>query len=155
MGTQQRRQGHDGQDSRQQSQQGDGRPQQERDLQRDKQSDRGQQRQQGAEPGRDQQHAGEPGSLEGEGRRQDQQNVYGEGNYAASRQYNEATKNFAQSGRAEPAARAAAPRSESEAREMADAEAEGKRHAKGEDPALNRNSRTPQSTAPRPGKEDE
>jgi hypothetical protein len=159
MGTQQRRQGHDGQDSRQQSQQGDGRPQQERDLQRDKQSDRGQQRQQGAEPGRDQQHAGDPGSLEGEGRRQDQQNVYGnvygEGNYAASRQYNEATKNFAQSGRAEPAARAAAPRSESEAREMADAEAEGKRHAKGEDPALNRRSRTPQSPAPRPGKEDE
>ena len=155
MGTQQRRQGHDGQDSRQQSQQGDGRPQQERDLQRDKQSDRGQQRQQGAEPGRDQQHAGDPGSLEGEGPRQDQQNVYGEGNYAASRQYNEATKNFAQSGRAEPAARAAAPRSESEAREMADAEAEGKRHAKGEDPALNRRSRTPQSPAPRPGKEDE
>jgi hypothetical protein len=155
MGTQQRRQGHDGQDSRQQSQQGDGRPQQERDLQRDKQSDRGQQRQQGAEPGRDQQHAGDPGSLEGEGSRQDQQNVYGEGNYAASRQYNEATKNFAQSGRAEPAARAAAPRSESEAREMADAEAEGKRHAKGEDPALNRRSRTPQSPAPRPGKEDE
>ena len=155
MGTQQRRQGHDGQDSRQQSQQGDGRPQQERDLQRDKRSDRGQQRQQGAEPGRDQQHAGDPGSLEGEGPRQDQQNVYGEGNYAASRQYNEATKNFAQSGRAEPAARAAAPRSESEAREMADAEAEGKRHAKGEDPALNRRSRTPQSPAPRPGKEDE
>jgi len=155
MGTQQRRQGHDGQDSRQQSQQGDGRPQQERDLQRDKRSDRGQQRQQGAEPGRDQQHAGDPGSLEGEGPRQDQQNVYGEGNYAASRQYNEATKNFTQSGRAEPAARAAAPRSESEAREMADAEAEGKRHAKGEDPALNRRSRTPQSPAPRPGKEDE
>jgi len=155
MGTQQRRQGHDGQDSRQQSQQGDGRPQQERDLQRDKRSDRGQQRQQGAEPGRDQQHAGDPGSLEGEGPRQDQQNVYGEGNYAASRQYNEATKNFAQSGRSEPAARAAAPRSESEAREMADAEAEGKRHAKGEDPALNRRSRTPQSPAPRPGKEDE
>ena len=156
MGTQQRRQGHDGQDSRQQSQKGDGRPQQERDLQRDKQSDRGQQRQQGAEPGRDQQHAGDPGSLEGEGPRQDQQNVYGEGNYAASRQYNEATKNFAQSGRAEPAARAAAPRSESEAREMADAEAEGKRHAKGEDPALNRrSSQTPRSPAPRPGKEDE
>ena len=67
-----------------------------------------------------------------------QQNVYGEGNYAASRQYNEATKEYAESGRAEADARAAAPRSEAEAREMADAEAEGKRHAKGEDPALGR-----------------
>jgi hypothetical protein len=67
-----------------------------------------------------------------------QQNVYGEGNYAASRQYNEATKEYAESGRAEADARAAAPRSEAEAREMADAEAEGKRHAKGEDPALRR-----------------
>lgn len=67
-----------------------------------------------------------------------QQNVYGEGNYAASRQYTEATKEYAESGRAEADARAAAPRSEAEAREMADAEAEGKRHAKGEDPALGR-----------------
>ena len=168
MGTQQSRQGHGRQGSRQQSQQGDRRPQQERDLQRNKQSDRGQQRQQGAEPGRDQQqHAGDPGSLEhsrganlnqqaGERRQEGQQNVYGEGNYAASRQYNEATKDFAQSGRVEPAARAAAPRSESDAREMQDAEAEGKRHAKEEDPALNRrSSQTPRSPAPRPGKEDE
>ena len=72
-----------------------------------------------------------------------QQNVYGEGNYAASRQYNEATKEYAESGRAEADARAAAPRSEEEAREMADAEAEGKRHAKGEDPALHRRERSP------------
>lgn len=70
------------------------------------------------------------------------QNVYGEGNYAASRQYNEATKEYAESGRAEADARAAAPRSEAEAREMADAEAEGKRHAKGEDPALHRRARS-------------
>lgn len=98
----------------------------------------------------------ENGQQTSERRQQSQQNVYGEGNYAASREYNEATKDFAQSGRVEPAARAAAPRSESDAREMQDAEAEGKRHAKGEDPALNRkSSQTPQSPAPRPGKEDE
>jgi hypothetical protein len=137
MGTQQSRQGHGRQGSRQQSQQGDARPQQDRDLQQNKQSDGGQQRQ-GGEPGRG------------------QQNAYGEGNYAASRQYNEATKDFAQSGRVEPAARAAAPRSDADAREMQDAEAEGKGHAKGEDPALNRrSSQTPESPAPRPGKEDE
>lgn len=91
-----------------------------------------------------------------ERRQQSQQNVYGEGNYAASRQYNDATKDFAQSGRVEAAARAAAPRSESDAREMQNAEAEGKRHAKGEDPALARkSSSTSQTPAPRPGKEEE
>jgi hypothetical protein len=128
MGTQQGRQGRDRQGSRQQ---GDGRPQQERDLQRNKQSDRGRQPRQGG------------------------QNVYGEGNYAASRQYNDATKDFAQSGRVEEAARAAAPRSEADARQMQAAEAEGKRHAKGEDPALGRRSaQAPQTPAPRPGKED-
>jgi hypothetical protein len=169
MGTQQSRQGNGRQGSRQQSQQGDRRPQQDRDLQRNKQSDHGQQRQ-GAEPAGEQ-HAGGPGSLEhsrganlnqenrqrtSERRQQSPQNVYGDFNYAASRQYTEATKDFAQSGRVEPAARAAAPRSESDVREMQDAEAEGKRHAKGEDPALNRrSSQTPQSPAPRPGKEDE
>ena len=76
------------------------------------------------------------------GSQQSQQNVYGEGNYAASRQYNEATKEYAESGRAEADARAAEPRSEAEAREMADAEAEGKRHAKGEDPALHRRAKS-------------
>lgn len=161
MGTQQSRQGHGRQGSRQQSQQDDRRPQQDRDLQRDKQSDRsGQQSQEGGgkQMGHREQNEGREENREQatERRQQSQQNVYGEGNYAASRQYNEATKDFAQSGRVEPAARAAAPRSESDAREMQDAEAEGKRHAKGEDPALNRkSSQTPQSPAPRPGKEDE
>lgn len=61
---------------------------------------------------------------------------YGEGNYAGTRQYDEAVKAFAESGRVDEAARAAAPRSDAEAREMDRAEAEGKRRAKGEDPAL-------------------
>ena len=91
------------------------------------------------------------------GRQQGQQNVHGEGNYAASRQYNEATKDFAQSGRVESAARDAAPQSDAEALQMAAAEAEGKRRAKGEDPALTRKS-PPQargSRTPRPGQEEE
>lgn len=50
------------------------------------------------------------------------QNVYGEGNYEASRQYNEATKKFVQSGRVEAAARDAAPASPQEAAEMKQAE---------------------------------
>lgn len=77
---------------------------------------------------------------------------YGEGNYAGTRQYDQATKDFAESGRVEEAARAAAPKSDAEAREMDAAEAEGKRHAKGEDPALTRGS---PGGGPRPGREEE
>ena len=65
---------------------------------------------------------------------------HGEGSYAGTRQYDEAVKDFAESGRVEHAARAAAPKSQAEAREMEAAEAEGKRRAKGEDPALARGS---------------
>lgn len=93
-----------------------------------------------------------------ERRQMSQQNVHGEGNYAASKQYNDATRQFTQSGRVEPAARAAAPDSETDARQMAAAEAEGKRHAKGEDPALNRKSSqqpSESSGTPRPGREEE
>ncbi|MFO1304015.1 MAG: hypothetical protein U1F54_09810 [Burkholderiales bacterium] len=49
-------------------------------------------------------------------------NVHGEGNYAASRQYNEATKRFVESGRVEQAAREAAPHDAREAAEMKQAE---------------------------------
>ena len=92
-------------------------------------------------------------------KQQGQQNVYGEGNYAASRDYNERTKRFVESGQVDEAARAAEPDSEAEALQMAAAEAEGKRHAKGEDPALARKS--PQQPAaddaepPMPGKDQE
>ena len=50
------------------------------------------------------------------------ENVYGEGNYKATREYNAATKKFVESGRVEAAARDAAPRSEQEAQEMKAAE---------------------------------
>lgn len=91
-------------------------------------------------------------------RQQSGQNVYGEGNYAASRQYDKDVKDFAESGRAEPAARAAAPKSDDEARDMEAAEQEGKRHSKGEDPALTRGpSGQPRESPskPRPGHEEE
>jgi len=49
-------------------------------------------------------------------------NVHGEGNYEASRQYNEATKKFIESGKVEQAARDAAPKNAGEASEMKQAE---------------------------------
>jgi thiol:disulfide interchange protein len=88
---------------------------------------------------------------------QAQKNVHGEGNYAASKQYNDATREFAQSGRVEEAAKAAEPRSDADALQMQAAEAEGKRHSKGEDPALNRKSSelAPDvSRAPKPGEQE-
>lgn len=106
-------------------------------------------------------HASQPSSpgagRDGIDRQQQGQNVHGEGNYDASRKYNEATKAFANSGRVEPAARAAAPSDAADAREMANAEAEGRRHAKGEDPALDRRAKAAPdaSPAPRPGKGEE
>ena len=85
------------------------------------------------------------------------QSVYGEGNYAASKQYNDATRDFVKSGRVDKAARDAAPQSDADALQMQAAEAEGKRHAKGEDPALNRKQSNvgPDATrAPKPGEEE-
>ncbi len=69
------------------------------------------------------------------------QQVYGEGNYEASRAYNDATKRFAESGKVDKAAHDAAPASDAEALQLAAAEAEGKRRAKEEDPILTRKAR--------------
>jgi hypothetical protein len=125
----------DRQNDNQQGQQG-------RDPQRNKQSDSGQ--------------GGQQGNASGGGQ-QGQANVYGEGNYAASKQYNDATRDFANSGRVDEAAREAQPKSDADALQMQAAEAEGKRHSKGEDPALNRKSSglSPDSArAPKPGEEE-
>ncbi len=62
--------------------------------------------------------------------------VHGEGNYAASKQYNQATRKHAQSGNVEREARKAAPASRREAEEMKRAEDIGKSRSKGEDPEL-------------------
>lgn len=103
---------------------------------------------------------GQPADSGTDSRQQSQQNVHGEGNYQATRDYNERTKRFMESGQVDEAARAAEPSSEAEALDMAAAEAEGKRHAKEEDPALNRKSgkgeRGAEDTStPKPGQDEE
>jgi len=59
-------------------------------------------------------------------------NVHGEGNYEATRKYNDATKKFVASGRVDSAAREAAPRTPGEARDMKLAEQAALLRAKGE-----------------------
>jgi len=66
--------------------------------------------------------------------------MQGEGNRTAARRYNEETTDFARSGRVDEAARSARPSSADEAREMERAEAEGKSHAREEDPLLQQRS---------------
>ena len=61
---------------------------------------------------------------------------YGEGNYKASREYNDATHRFVQSGKVDAAARAARPASKEQARELQQAEDLGRSRRKDEDPAL-------------------
>ena len=57
---------------------------------------------------------------------------YGEGNYKATRQYNDGLKDHVQHHDIEKEARDAAPKSESEAREMEEAEREGLSRARGQ-----------------------
>ena len=58
--------------------------------------------------------------------------VQGEGDYEAARRYDKAAREFAESGKVEPAAHEAAPESAAEADEMKRAEEIGKSHSKGE-----------------------
>ena len=62
--------------------------------------------------------------------------VQGEGNYDATRRYDKAAREFAESGRVDDAARKAQPVSPQEAEELLRAERAGRAHSKGEDPAL-------------------
>lgn len=62
--------------------------------------------------------------------------IEGEGSYTGSKDYNERTKKFVDSGKVEQAAQDAKPKSEQEAHEMQKAERIGKQRAKAEDPAL-------------------
>ena len=66
---------------------------------------------------------------------------FGEGNYRATREYNQATRRFVESGKVDAAAKAAKPANEAEARELEQAEKAGRDKRKEEDPALVRNSR--------------
>lgn len=62
--------------------------------------------------------------------------VEGEGSYTGSKDYNQRTEKFVDSGKVDEAARRAAPKSEEERHAMQKAERLGKKRAKGEDPAL-------------------
>jgi hypothetical protein len=64
--------------------------------------------------------------------------VQGEGDYEAARRHRKRVSEFIENNDVEKAAVRAAPESAAEAAELEDAEAEGKSHAKGEDPALER-----------------
>ena len=66
----------------------------------------------------------------------DKNQVEGEGSYTGSKDYNERTKKFIDSGKVDEAARNAEPRNEEEKQSMQKAERIGKQHAKDEDPAL-------------------
>jgi hypothetical protein len=60
------------------------------------------------------------------------QEQMGEGSYEGSRQYKERTEEYLKKNEVEADAEAAKPRSEQEAREMEEAEKEGRSHSKGE-----------------------
>jgi hypothetical protein len=68
--------------------------------------------------------------------------VQGEGDYEAGRRYDKAAREFAESGRVEPAAHDARPDNEREAEELERAEEVGKSHSKGEGPLVS-NKRKP------------
>ena len=61
-----------------------------------------------------------------------QDKEHGEGNYKATRDYNDRTKEFIDSGKVDEAAEKAKPKNEQEAREMKQAEEVGKSRAKPE-----------------------
>jgi hypothetical protein len=64
--------------------------------------------------------------------------VQGEGDYEAARRHRKRVGEFLENNDVEKAAVRAAPESAAEAEELEAAEEEGKKHAKGEDPALRR-----------------
>jgi hypothetical protein len=64
--------------------------------------------------------------------------VQGEGDYEAARRHRKRVSEFIENNDVEKAAVRAAPETEAEAKELADAEEQGKERAKGEDPALRR-----------------
>lgn len=79
-----------------------------------------------------------PGSGKKRGAAVADRGVYGEGNYQATRDYNQATRDFVTSGRVPEAARRAAPSSAREAASLERAERAGKSRARGEDPEIAR-----------------
>ena len=64
--------------------------------------------------------------------------VQGEGDYEAARRHRKRVSEFIENNDVEKAAVRAAPETEAQAKELEDAEEQGKERAKGEDPALRR-----------------
>lgn len=58
--------------------------------------------------------------------------MQGEGNYTAAKEYDDATREFVKSGKVDKAARNAKPKNDQEAREMLEAEERGRSRAKPE-----------------------
>jgi len=95
---------------------------------------------------RDQHKQRQPAITRGEKRERDRaqpapsssgkDNVHGEGNYKASREFDESEREFVQSGKLDEGIRNAAPKSEAEKREMEAAEERARNRAREEDPAL-------------------
>ena len=75
--------------------------------------------------------------------RKDKDKVEGEGSYSASKDYNQRTEKFVESGKVDDAAHKAKPEGQQQAKDLERAENEGKRHAKDEDPALKDPSKVP------------
>lgn len=73
----------------------------------------------------------------------DKQGVEGEGSYSGTKDYNQRTQKFIDSGKVDDAARKAEPKSEEEKHAMQKAERIGKQRAKEEDPALRHPDRVP------------
>jgi hypothetical protein len=69
--------------------------------------------------------------------------VEGEGSYSGTKDYNQRTEKFVESGKVDEAADNAKPQNEQQQKDMERAENEGKRHIKGEDPALKDPSKVP------------
>jgi hypothetical protein len=69
--------------------------------------------------------------------------VEGEGSYSGTKDYNERTKKFVDSGKVDEAAHDAAPKSTEEEQAMQKAERLGKQKSKGEDPALRQPDKVP------------
>ena len=74
--------------------------------------------------------------------------VEGEGSYSGTKEYNERTRKFIDSGKVDEAARRAEPQSEQEKQAMQKAERTGKQHAKDEDPALRDPKKVPENPKP-------
>jgi hypothetical protein len=93
----------------------------------------------------------ESGQDQGQDRPQQGGKIQGEGDYEAARRYDDKTRQYVQSHDVEQAAREAAPESAGEQREMEQAEQQGKRRAKEEDPLLENPEQLDTGDAPKGG----